>query len=148
MAQQYPSILSLPTMPLPLTDRSATYLRETVKGVEIEIERMAEAEKRYLAEAAACKAVQELLTTTRDTYTRQLGDHAAPAVQPQRWPVDPNMSVGEAEETCPPCGQPMRWTEGYGFVHTVDGCWVVAGEWCAQAAPAETALMPSVDDAP
>ncbi|MET9339220.1 hypothetical protein [Nonomuraea sp. NPDC003804] len=118
---------------LPLTDRSANYMRDTIAHVETEIARMAEAEKHYQKEAAAARAIRELLTATRDRYMRELGDHAAPVVEQQVWPVDPSQ-VSDRVGVCPTCTQEMAWTEKHGFVHEIDGGWVAAGELCSQAA--------------
>lgn len=145
-----PSLLDQPTAPLPLTDRSAKYLRNTVSQIEGEIARMEEAEQYYEKEAASCRALHDLLTATRDQYVRDLGDHATPPATLARWKVDPQIATRQVEEPCPPCGQPMLWTETIGYVHEVDGWWVVAGEWCVQAAQAQdgTQVLPAVDIEP
>ncbi|MFI7114020.1 hypothetical protein ACIBK9_47420 [Nonomuraea sp. NPDC050227] len=131
MTQPYTALLDqFQPASLPLTDRSAQYLRDTVKLVETEIARLIEAEAHYLQEAAGAKAVRELLEASRDSYTKGLGEHAG-SDQPQRWPIDPAIALGHAE-TCAHCGGSMRWAETHGFVHEVDGWWVPAGESCQQ----------------
>lgn len=148
MSRPYTSVLDH-SSPLPLTDRSARYLRDTVQGIETEIQRMVDAEHTYQQEAASCAAIRDLLTATRDQYIRDLGDLAEPVVQQVRWQVDPKANVREVEEPCPPCGEPMLWTEAYGYVHEVDGWWVVAGQWCAQSLPKDaTTVLPVVETEP
>jgi hypothetical protein len=144
MNQKYATVLDLPVSTLPLTDRSAQYLRDTVQNVETEIDRMVEAEQFYKREAAGCRALRELLTATRDNYARQLAEHSAQALHSQEWPVDPDQDIDLAD-TCLHCGQPMGWAARYGFVHVVDGRWVAAGEFCVQPAADATTAMPPVE---
>lgn len=133
MTQTYASLLDqVGHVALPLTDRTAQYLRETVSNIESEIAKLVGAETHFLQEAAGAKAVRELLEATRDHYLRGLGDHhATPEARVQRWPVDADIRLGHTE-TCPHCRQEMAWTEKHGYVHEVDGWWVAAGEFCQQ----------------
>lgn len=132
MTQTYSSLLDqIGHVALPLTDRTARYLRDTVKNIESEIAKLVGAETHFLQEAAGAKAVRELLEATRDNYVKGLGDHAESDARSQRWPIDPDTHLGHTE-TCAHCGQQMAWTEKYGYVHEIDGVWVAAGEWCQQ----------------
>lgn len=147
MSQPYTSLLdSAPSTPLPLTDRTAKYVRHTVQQISGEIEKLAESETYHLREAAAVKAVREMLQGTRDRYQRDLGPHAAPEVEQPVWPVQPEERSNTAE-TCPKCGHPMFLTAQYGHVHEIDGQWVAGGEWCVQAAPTDgTQVLPAISD--
>jgi hypothetical protein len=144
MTQTYASLLDqVGHVALPLTDRTARYLRDTVKNLEGEIAKLVGAETHFLQEAAGAKAVRELLEATRDNYLKGLGDHAIDA-RAQRWPIDTDIHLGHTE-TCSHCRQEMAWTEKHGYVHEVDGWWVAAGEFCQQPKSHDQQVSGDVD---
>lgn len=150
MSRPYTSVLDQPDIALPLTDSYATYMRGRLTNYEDEIAKFDKNEASLLADLAACRAVREELAAIRDRYLRKLGaNHATPENPQQHWQVDPKVSTRQVEEPCPPCGELMLWTEAYGYVHEVDGWWVVAGQWCAQSLPKDaTTVIPAIEGEP
>lgn len=132
--------------PLPLTESYAKYLRDRVASYEADIDMFNQSERTLLADLGACRALRAQMVETLERYRRGLGpQHVPPHAEPQHWPIIAEQR-SDRTETCQPCGQPMVWTENYGFVHEIDGNWVAAGQWCAQAARLDaTTVLPAIE---